>query len=136
MNARPLGQISTDPRDPIMLTPATILTQKTGTLSAPPGEFDTKDLYKRHWRQAQLLADVFWNKWRKQYLSTLQTRNKWNSSKPNLNVGSIVLMKDLVTKVFPSKDGKVRSVEIKVSKQDGTKLFLRPVTDRDCKSKQ
>ncbi len=69
----------------------------------------------------------------------LQTRNKWNSSKPNLDVRSIVLMKDpqakkndwpmaLVTKVFPSKDGKVRSVEIKVSKQDGTKLFLRPVT--------
>ena len=35
----------------------------------------------------------------------------------------------LVTKIFPSKNGKVRSVEIKVSRQDGIKLFLRPVTD-------
>lgn len=35
----------------------------------------------------------------------------------------------LVTKTFPSKDGKVCSVEIKVSRQDETKLFQRPVTD-------
>ncbi|XP_062413903.1 uncharacterized protein LOC134105319 [Pungitius pungitius] len=140
INARPLGPISVDPADPMILTPSTLLTQKVGPFSAPSGQFDTKDLYKRHWRQVQVLADVFWNKWRKQYLSTLQTRSKWHSSKPNIDAGSIVLVKDsqaernewpmaLVTKVFPSKDRKVRSVEIKISKQDGTKLFLRPVTD-------
>lgn len=137
MKARPLAPISIDP---IMLTPATLLMQKIGTFPAPPYEFDIKDLYKRHWRQVQFLADAFWSKWRKQYFSTLQTRSKWHSSKPNIDAGSIVLIKDsqakrnewpmpLVTKVFPGKDGKVCSVEIKISRQDGTKLFLGPVTN-------
>lgn len=36
---------------------------------------------------------------------------------------------ELVTRVFPSKNGRVRQVEIKVSKKEGTKLFLRPVTE-------
>lgn len=35
----------------------------------------------------------------------------------------------LITQVFPSKDGRVRKVEIKVSRKDGTKLFLRPVAE-------
>lgn len=35
----------------------------------------------------------------------------------------------VVTQVFPSKDGRVRKVEVKINRQDGTKLFLRPVTE-------
>lgn len=35
----------------------------------------------------------------------------------------------LVTQVFPSRDGKVRTVEIKVTKIEGTKLFIRPITE-------
>ncbi|MGH0131483.1 UNVERIFIED_CONTAM: hypothetical protein FKN15_077125 [Acipenser sinensis] len=35
----------------------------------------------------------------------------------------------LITRVFPSKDGKVRKVEVKVSRQNEVKLFLRPVTE-------
>ncbi|MGH0125412.1 UNVERIFIED_CONTAM: hypothetical protein FKN15_068962 [Acipenser sinensis] len=140
INARPLAPVSTDPDDPLILTPATLLTQKVGTFSAPPGEFDGKDLFKRQWRQVQCLANTFWEKWRKQYLSTLQIRNKWLSEKSNIEPGSIVLMKDcqtkrnewplgLITRVFPSKDGKVRKVEVKVSRQNEVKLFLRPVTE-------
>lgn len=35
----------------------------------------------------------------------------------------------LETHVFPSSDGRVCKVEINVSKRDGTKLFLRPVSE-------
>lgn len=31
--------------------------------------------------------------------------------------------------VFPSKDGHVRKVEVNISKENGTKLFLRPVSE-------
>ena len=83
-----------NPGDPILLTPASLLTQKTGTVNAPSGEFGTKDLYKRQWRQVQVLANTFWDRWKKQYLPTLQTRTKWHTVKPNLKPDDIVLVKD------------------------------------------
>eukprot|EP00079_Xenopus_tropicalis_P026785 XP_012820751.2 PREDICTED: uncharacterized protein LOC101731053 [Xenopus tropicalis] len=140
MNARPLTSVSNDPEDPFILTPSTLLTQKVSTIKAPPGEFDTKDLYKRQWRQVQSLANTFWDKWKKQYIFTLQSRNKWQSDKQNIEPGNIVLMKDsqikrnewplgLITRVFPSEDGKVRKVEVKVVRQNETKLFLRPISE-------
>ncbi|XP_061891197.1 uncharacterized protein LOC133641474 isoform X1 [Entelurus aequoreus] len=139
INARPLVPVSTDPDDPQILSPATLLTQKVSPSTAPVGDW-VKDLHKQQWRQIQHLAQTFWNKWKKQYLSTLQPRRKWHSPHPNLLPGSVVLLKDdqlkrnhwplgLITQVFPSKDGRVRKVEIKVSRKDGTKVFLRPVTE-------
>ncbi len=61
------------------------------------------------------------------------------TSKPNLEPGSIVLLKDeqqkrnewpmgRVTQVFPSKDNKVCKVEVKVFKKEGPKVFIRPIT--------
>lgn len=140
MNARPLTSIPNDPEDPFLLTPSTLLTQKVEVITAPPVNLDTKDLYRCQWKRVQVLADTFWNKWKKQYLSNLQTRNKWQDSKPNLEPGAIVLMKDsqskrnewplgLITQVFPSEDGNVRKVELKVIRQGQPKLFLRPVSE-------
>ncbi len=50
--------MSTDPTDPFILTPATLLTQKTGTSSVPPGDFGKPDLYKQQWRTLQSLATL------------------------------------------------------------------------------
>lgn len=138
INARPLVPVSTDPDDPCILTPATLLTQKVSSPSAPVCDW-TADLHRHQWRRVQHLAQTFWDRWKKQYLSSLQPRRKWQAAQPDLQPGSIVLLKDdqqkrnewplgLVTKVFPSKDGRVRKVEVKVSKKEGTKVFLRPVT--------
>ncbi|XP_069607519.1 uncharacterized protein [Ranitomeya imitator] len=140
INARPLVPVPNNPEEPLLLTPATLLTQKTGLSSAPPGGFDAKDLYKRQWRQVQSLANTFWDRWRKQYLSTLQPRTKWQSTKPNLNIGDVVLVKDcqihrnqwplgLVTATFPSKDGNVRKVELRMTKGNEPKTFSRPVSE-------
>ncbi|XP_041417319.1 uncharacterized protein LOC108712235 [Xenopus laevis] len=140
MNARPLTTLSSDPEDLMILTPAMLLTQKTSTLSAPSGEFTEKDLYRRQWRQVQSLSNVFWDKWRKEYVSTLQSRRKWQTNKPNIRPGDVVLMKDhqshrnewplgLITNTFPSKDGNVRKAEVKICKLGECKLFLRPTTE-------
>lgn len=75
INARPLVPVSTDPDDPFILTPATLLTQKVSLPSAPVCN-QVKDLHKNQWRQVQHLAQIFWNKWKKQYLSSLQPRRK------------------------------------------------------------
>lgn len=41
------------------------------------GIFEKADRYHRKkWRQVQLLADLFWKRWLREYLPTLQTRGK------------------------------------------------------------
>ena len=71
VNARPLVPVSTDPEMPEILTPATLLTQKSRALKATPGNFSCTELYSKQWRQVQYLANLFWTRWRKEYLPTL-----------------------------------------------------------------
>ncbi|XP_069809647.1 uncharacterized protein [Dendropsophus ebraccatus] len=138
INARPLVPVSSDPDSPIILTPATLLTQKIGTSDIPPGTFDHSDIYRRQWKQVQHLSNVFWYRWKSEYLHMLQSRHKWQTSKPNLQEGDLVLLKDkeahrnewpmgLITKVIPSDDGKTRKVEVKVTKGGSAKVFFRPI---------
>ena len=140
MNARPLVAVSTDPEKPEILSPTMLLTQKASTTPSPPGNFDVKDLYKSQWRQVQSLADTFWKRWRHEYLSTMQARRKWQEEKRNLQDGDIVLLKDndvkrnewpvgLIVKTVPSKDTRVRKVEVKIFKQGTARIYLRPISE-------
>ena len=72
VNSRRLVPVSTDPTMPEILTPSTLLTQKSSTLKAIPGEFTAVDLCKhnKQWRNLQHLANLFWAKWRKEFLPT------------------------------------------------------------------
>ena len=60
VNSRPLGPVSTDPEEPFILSPATVLTHKTGSLPTHPEGLDNKDLHKRQWKLVQSLANTFW----------------------------------------------------------------------------
>lgn len=135
LNDRPITKISQDPDDLEPLTPNHLLTLKRKPVF-PPGLFDHKDQYARkRWRQAQYIADLFWKRWSKEYLATLQKREKWTESKRNLNSGDIVLIVDptaprntwiigRIQEVFPDKAGVVRSVRLKTK----TSVIERPVT--------
>lgn len=127
VNSRPLSVESLeDPSGPIPLTPNHILTQRTCGVLPPPGAFDTDDAStRRRWRRVQHLADAFWQRWRSEYLSTLQTRRKWRRRRPNLEVGDIVLLQDesacradwrlgRIQSVLPSQDGLVRRCTVSV----------------------
>ena len=93
--------------------------------------FQREDLYsKRRWRRVQHLADVFWNRWKKEYLLTLQQRQKWTKPCRNLKVGDVVLVKNdnlprnqwklaRVEETLPSDDGFVRKVILAI----GTATF-------------
>ena len=60
-----------------------------------PGVFQKSDSYpRRRWRHAQYLVDVFWSRWKKEYLSTLQKRTKWQRQRRNVTVRDIVLIVD------------------------------------------
>lgn len=120
INAQPLVPVSSDPEVPLIITPAILLTQKTCSIPPPLGEFTDKDLFKAEWKRVQNLAETFWTRWRREYLATLQSRQKWQDKKPCLKEGDIVLMKDsqaernqwhmaIIAKTLPSKDSLVRS---------------------------
>jgi len=140
VNARPLTTVSTDPEHPEILSPAMLLTQKVGTPPVPPGQFDNHDLFRAQWRRVQYLANIFWGRWKREFLSGLQDRRKWRTPKPNLQVRDVVLLKDgqenrndwplgLVTKTFPSQDGRVRKIEVKVIRNGEQRLYLRPISE-------
>lgn len=110
-----------DPDDSNPLTPAHLLTMKTSVVLPPP-TLQRKDIYMRHrWRRVQYLANLFWSHWKKEYLVTLQERQKWNKPMRNLSISDVVLIKDdqaprkvwLMGRVIerePDKEGLLRSV--------------------------
>ncbi|KAK3737868.1 hypothetical protein QZH41_019749, partial [Actinostola sp. cb2023] len=125
VNSRPLtvDQL-TDPESSGPLTPNHLLTMKSRVLLAPPGSFQSADLYcTRRWRRVQHLVNEFWSRWRKEYLVSLQQRQKWIYSRRNLRVDDIVIIKDdnaarncwqlaRVSATYPSLDGLVRKVQV------------------------
>ena len=78
--------------------------------------------------------NLFWSRWKKEYIQTLQTRAKWIKPKRNFHVGDVILMKDerttrnhwplaLITDVLTDKKGLVRFVTVKT----GSTTLERPI---------
>ena len=137
VNSRPLTTESLSDASIEPLTPNHLLTAKCKPVLPPPGIFQKEKSYcRRRWRHIQYLADIFWNRWRKEYLCSLQTRQKWTERKRNFQIGDIVLMKEnnirrqewplaKVVETFPDLDGMVRSVNLKVP--TATATLKRPI---------
>ena len=139
VNSRPLVPVSYDQEFPEILCPATILTHKTDK-EQQQIRMDVKDLYRSQWKRVQHLADTFWLKWKREFLQTLQSTKKWFNEKNNLQIGDVVLMRDSdvgrtswpiakVVRAFPSNDGYVRKVEVKVIRDGKPVLYVRPVVE-------
>ena len=124
INSRPLTISNLSDPTSLPLSPNNILTMKTRVALPPPGKFQQADVYcRKRWRQVQYLADIFWNRWKKEFLSQLQERQKWNNESRNFKVNDIVLLKDVnmprsqwpiarISKTYPSDDGFVRKVQL------------------------
>ena len=77
------------------LTPNHLLTMKSKVVLPPPGDFQRVDLYlRKRWRCVQYLVNEFWCKWKREFLQSLQSRQKWISVKRNLQVDDVVIVKD------------------------------------------
>lgn len=88
-------------------------------------------------RYVQTLADEFWRKWEREYLSYLQVRRKWMSDEPSLKEGDVVLLEESdssrnhwpiarVTRTFSSA-GHVREVEVRVVRGDTVSHYVKPI---------
>lgn len=134
LNSRPICRSSEDPRDENVLTPAHLLLQRR-VMSLPPGKFVDQDIYcRKRWRQAQILANHFWKRWLKEYMTVLQERAKWFRKQREAKVGDLVMMVEenvprgrwplaRIIKTFPSHDGHIRRVQVKANDS----VYIRPI---------
>ena len=144
INSRPLTHVPVDPNDPTALTPNHLLLgSASGT--ARLGNFNEKDICTRKlWKTSQALADMFWRRWLKEYLPTLQKREKWTTPVPPLKKGDLVLIADAnlprsvwprgeIIEVFPGADGQVRVVDIRTNhgtlRRPATKVIVLPTSE-------
>ena len=150
LNDRPITPVSSDPHDLDALTPNHILLLRRNPCS-PPDVFDESDKFKARWKLVHLLADEFWQRWTKEYLPTLQERQKWLRQQPNFQVGDLVLMADkntprgrwpkaLVEQTFPDSEGIVRQVVVRtadgVYRRDVRKLCVLEENLLSCIERQ
>lgn len=135
LNSRPLCPLSSDPAECEYLSPGHFLIGEP-LLSIPePSLLDERLNTLDRWQLVKRMIEFFWRRWRIEYLSSLQSRVKWNKSSPSLTIGDLALLKDpntplmnwpmgRVIEVHPGHDGVVRVVTIKTSKN----TYKRPVT--------
>jgi len=135
VNSRPLTYHEVDHDSIEPLSPSQILTLKSKVIMPPPGKFVKEDMYcRKRWRRIQFLANEFWSRWKKEYLSTLTARKKWQKPQQNMKKGDIVLLKDenlprcqwpyaIIVNTYPSEDLLIRKVQVKTA----TSTYDRPI---------
>ena len=133
MNSRPLTYVSTSSGDVEPLTPSHLLYLRGGAGPIPGDYTESDTLSRRRWRHVQYLAQQFWYRWKREYLLSLQLRQKWTRESRNVRLGVIVLLADQevprgrwrmgrVVEAFPSRDGLVRKARVKAAES----TYLRP----------
>jgi len=125
MNARPLSAVSETANELLPVTPSKLLLAYDTTGPGTPSQRDTS-APAQQWKRRMRLGDVYWSAWRKDYQQNLIKFKKWHMQKPNLKAGDIVLVSEpsvkrddwplgRIEEVDISKDGKVRSVQVRTA---------------------
>ena len=140
LNSRPLLPISTEVLDVRTLTPAMTVKGKEMQylpLPVPPLTTSTLQSFETHpakrWAHMQKLIGIFWKRWSKEYLSSLQPRKKWTSKQRNFEVGDVALLMDenqpplqwplaRVVEVYLGRDNQCRSAKVRTAKG----CYVRP----------
>ncbi|XP_064470123.1 uncharacterized protein LOC135384870 [Ornithodoros turicata] len=141
VNSRPLTFLHSTPDEPAALTPAHLLIGRTLTaLPEKPShevQSSTAQSSIRRWRHKQKIADMFWRRWKQEYLLELRSAHQTNATEcfPKLSEGDVVLLHDhktprhiwklaRVNEVHPGRDGNVRSCTVRLPNETITR---RPV---------
>ena len=89
MNGRPITIVSSDPRDPELLTPNHLLLLRS-VPTMPTGYFE-KTTYC-HVADGECPTDIFWKRWSKEYLLLLLSKQRGFPPRRNLAIGDVVLV--------------------------------------------
>lgn len=134
LNSRPLCWLSSDPAEPLALTPAHFLTLTP--LQSLPVNDETDKPINRLTRKELLdqIVQSYWKRWFQEYLSGLQSRQKWNTPSCPVKPGLLVVIHQdsvpplqwplgIIEQVFPGKDNVIRVATVRT--RDG--VYKRPV---------
>ena len=139
LNSRPLAPLSDDEDDLVAITPAMLLTGFKHKLfpvlpGRKPAQLAVSNAPVQRYRYFQSLISQFWKQWKTEYLKTLQARQKFLKTPPNVEVHDLVLLQEdnipsaewplaRISRVYPGKDGVVRTVQLRTPRG----YFDRPV---------
>lgn len=134
LNSRPLCSVSNHPSDNLdYLSPGHFLIGQPLLALPTTSEVSIFPLTTR-WELLCSSFRNFWKRWYHEYLQSLIPRSKWTNSRKNIEVGTLIILKEKhpsplhwtlgrVIEVLPGADGVVRVVKIKTS----TTTLVRPV---------
>jgi hypothetical protein len=148
LNSRPLTQMSTDPNDFGVLTPGHFLVGDS--LVALPQDDLTHLSPNRltRWQEVQQMYQHIWRRFESELLSPQHLHYKWPEVQPNLEPGTLVLIRDdepswgplkwkrgRIVATFPGRDGLVRSCDVRaangsVYRRSITKLSPLPIYNK------
>ncbi len=133
VNSRPLtvNEVN-DPTSLEPLTPNHLILMKSKIALPPPGKFEKEDVYAtKRWRRVQYLVEQFWSRWKREYLMNISTRQKWHTTRRNLKVDDLVIIKEdtprnqwhlgRVVETKKESDGLVRRVKVLVGERTSVK---------------
>ncbi|CAB0034073.1 unnamed protein product [Trichogramma brassicae] len=140
LNSRPLCPVTNEADDLHFPTPGNFLVG-TPLLALPEQDVDIGAIdHLHHWQLIQALRAIFWKKWSREFLNTLQQRTKWSRRSDSLTLGDMVLLMDpallrpsgrwplgRVIDVHQGRDELVRSAVIKTAHGFYTRLIVRLV---------
>lgn len=126
LNSRPISSLSSDPNDLLVLTPAHCLIGRPLINKPEPDLSSVPASRLSTWQHITKVRQDFWTRWSLEYLNELQIRRKWIKEGKNIDIGSIILIKERnlpctqwalgqVIETHPGEDGVVRTVTIKTT---------------------
>ena len=143
VNARPLTYVHDDTEGiSYTLCPAHLLYGRRICHTPNSQHFEIVSTFQtltKKWKSHKQLLNQFTTQWRKDYLLNLRECHAVSSkkeSRPMIEVGQLVILKDDLTKrvfwklaivdeLLPGRDGKIRAVKVKVPNEKGSTSTLR-----------
>ncbi|GFY46641.1 integrase catalytic domain-containing protein [Trichonephila inaurata madagascariensis] len=141
LNSGLLTELSPDPSDFNALTPAYFLVGGPIHQFPEPSQNSRSVGLSERWNLIQRLRQYFWDRWSTEYLHILQPRSKWWRTKPNLQLGDMVIVEKeqtaplnwtlgRINKLFYGPDQKVRLVSVNTKygqlTRNVNKIYLLP----------
>ena len=121
-NERPIGRMPTEPDDGTYLAPNDLILGRSST-RVPQGLFQDRTSCNDRFNFIQTVMKNYWKRWMREVFPRLVIQPKWHTDHRNVCIGDVVLIQDsnvvrgewkmgIVVEVTPSKDGRVRRVEV------------------------
>lgn len=144
LNSRPISTLKDDISDINYLTPGHFTIGRAPLTLPEPSVLDISIGRLTRWQLLQRMYQQFWSCWSRDYLHTLQQRNKWKKTKQNVEKNMIVVLKDenlppskwklaKIIDTHPGLDGIVRVVTLQTQnntiKRSINKICVLPIED-------